>query len=209
MPEAKQKWQNRIIGHGEKPATEFNFNPLNWRQHPESQQAALREILEKVGWVTGVIENSRTGHLIDGHGRVAEALKSAPSTSIPFTKVDLTEAEEKLILLLLDPIGNMATADEAILQELFDLVGLDSDSHLEALQSFIDIVPPFEDLGEEFFLPDGDREEFQQVTFSVTDAQAETIKTALAKAKSAGPFTDTGNQNSNGNALARIAESYV
>lgn len=27
-------WKNRIIGQGEKPAKEFNFNPLNFREHP-------------------------------------------------------------------------------------------------------------------------------------------------------------------------------
>ena len=70
-------------------------------------------------------------------------------------------------------------------------------------------VPGFvDDLGDEFSLPDGDREPFQQMTFTVSDEQAETIKAALDKAKKAGPFVSD-NENSNGNALARIAENYV
>lgn len=71
----KTIFKNRIIGHGEKPASEFQFNPLNWRRHPESQEAAIRSILSSIGWVTGVVVNERTGNLIDGHGRIEAALK--------------------------------------------------------------------------------------------------------------------------------------
>jgi len=48
----------------------------------------------------------------------------------------------------------------------------------------------------------------QQMTFTLHDEQVEVVKDALQKAKDAGPFVDTGNENSNGNALARIAEAY-
>lgn len=64
-----------------------------------------------------------------------------------------------------------------------------------------------EPLGEMPSLPTGDRSPFQQMTFTVSDEQAETIKAALGEAKKV-PFGDTGNDNSNGNALARIAEAY-
>lgn len=73
----------------------------------------------------------------------------------------------------------------------------------------LDVPGVVDDMGEEFSLPDGDREPFQQMTFTVSDEQAETIKAALAKAKKDAPFTNTDNENSNGNALARIAEHYV
>lgn len=57
-------------------------------------------------------------------------------------------------------------------------------------------------------LPDGDRAPFQQMTFTLSDEQAETVKRALKAAQGEG-FSDTGNENSNGNALARIAEAYL
>ena len=57
-------------------------------------------------------------------------------------------------------------------------------------------------------LPDGDRAPFQQMTFTLHDEQAETVKRALRAAQAAGPFGETGNENSNGNALARICEAY-
>lgn len=58
-------------------------------------------------------------------------------------------------------------------------------------------------------LPSGDKSPFQQMTFTVSDDQAAVINSALKAAKGAGAFIDTGNENSNGNALARICESYV
>jgi hypothetical protein len=58
-------------------------------------------------------------------------------------------------------------------------------------------------------LEDGDRAPFQQMTFTLSDAQAETVKQAMEHAKQAEPFIETGNENSNGNALARIAEAYL
>lgn len=57
-------------------------------------------------------------------------------------------------------------------------------------------------------LPAGDREPFQQMTFTLHDDQVETVKRALNAAKSKGDF-DGPNENSNGNALARVCEQYV
>jgi hypothetical protein len=57
-------------------------------------------------------------------------------------------------------------------------------------------------------LADGDREPFQQMTFTVHDEQKEQIDAARDAAKKIGPF-DSPNENSNGNALARVCESFV
>ena len=58
-------------------------------------------------------------------------------------------------------------------------------------------------------LPDGDKAEFQQVTFTLHDTQAEQVKEAMKLAKSKGAFVDSVNENGNGNALARIVETYI
>jgi hypothetical protein len=206
---SEKPWQNRIVGAGTLPASQFQFNPANWRKHPDAQRAALNSVLDKIGWVQGVIVNQTTGNLIDGHARIEEALKQDPSALVPYTEVRLTEKEEKQILLLLDPISSMAETDDALIQQLLADSGIEDEALLAALTDYTLIVPEFESLGDEFHLPSGDKEPFQQLTFTVTDDQAEILKNALQKAKDAGPFPDTGNGNSNGNALARIAESYV
>lgn len=133
----KSIWQNRIVGTGEKAASEFNFNPANWRQHSPSQKAALTGILSSVGWVTGVLVNTRTKNLIDGHARIEEALAQGPGTLVPFIEVDLSLDEEKQILAVFDPIGAMATTDAEKLQELVDSLDFDSEALTEMLSALL------------------------------------------------------------------------
>lgn len=129
----KIDWRNRIVATGEKAAKEFKYNPLNWRQHNDFQRSAMDGVLSEIGWVQGVIENVRTGNLIDGHLRVEEAMKLGEETIVPFVQVDLSEEEEKKILLVLDPIGALATMDAENFLELADSVDL----HSDALQELI------------------------------------------------------------------------
>jgi hypothetical protein len=58
-------------------------------------------------------------------------------------------------------------------------------------------------------LPTGDKAPFQQMTFTVSDEQAEQVKRALGAARHMGPFVDSGNENGNGNALARVCEVFL
>lgn len=111
-------WKNRIVGHGEKPADQFTFNPLNYRRHPEEQREAVRKMLGHVGWVTEVIQNVRTGNLIDGQARIEEALRQDPEQLIPYTEVDLSPAEERAVLATLDPITGLAEHDQETLDRL-------------------------------------------------------------------------------------------
>ena len=112
------KFANRIVGSGEEPLDQIQFNPRNWRVHPLNQQNALKGVLEEVGWVQEVIVNKRTGNLIDGHLRCQLAAREGAKT-IPVKYVDLSEEEEGLILSTLDPIAAMAATDKAKLDELF------------------------------------------------------------------------------------------
>ena len=57
--------------------------------------------------------------------------------------------------------------------------------------------------------PTEDRAPFQQMTFTLHDTQAEQVKRAIVAAGKLGDFTDSPNQNSNGNALAFICETFV
>lgn len=58
-------------------------------------------------------------------------------------------------------------------------------------------------------LPDQDRAPFQQMTFTLHDEQSDTVREAIKLSKSMGAFTDSPNENSNGNALARICETFI
>lgn len=57
-------------------------------------------------------------------------------------------------------------------------------------------------------LRDGDRAPFIQMTFTLHDTQAEELNAAISKAKGEGGAQSAVNENSNGNALAFIAERF-
>lgn len=115
------EWKNRIIGHWSKPASQFQAHPNNWRKHPARQRKAVKGSLDDLGWIDTVIENVRTGHLIDGHERVWQAMDNGDA-EVPYIQVDLSEAEEAQALLSLDAIAALAESDaekiDALLQEV-------------------------------------------------------------------------------------------
>jgi hypothetical protein len=135
-------WKNRIVGHGEKPADQFVFNPLNYRRHPEEQREAVRMMLGHVGWVTEVIQNVRTGNLIDGQARIEEALRQDPTQLIPYTEVDLSLAEEKAVLATLDPMTGLAETDAETLDLLIKETVAEMPDLDELLQSLHNEEPP-------------------------------------------------------------------
>jgi len=57
-------------------------------------------------------------------------------------------------------------------------------------------------------LPDGDKPEFETVTFTLHSTQSEILQEALSLAKEQGEFGEI-NTNTNGNAIARVCEGYL
>ena len=112
----KKQWQNRIVDHGDEDPGKLLPNPQNWRIHSGQQQKALGAVLDEVGWVQDVILNRRTGHLVDGHLRVA--LAASRGERVPVVYIDVSEAEERLILATIDPLSAMAGTDEELLAAL-------------------------------------------------------------------------------------------
>jgi DNA modification methylase len=130
-PTTASGWLNRIVGHAEVAPEDLVPNPRNWRTHPPEQQRALGGALSEIGWVAEVLVNRTTGNVVDGHLRIELALARDERT-VPVTYVELTEAEEALVLATLDPIGAMADAEATALASL--LHGLEpADDALRAL----------------------------------------------------------------------------
>jgi hypothetical protein len=131
-----ETWQQRIVGTGEVAPGDLVPNPENWRQHPHHQRQALRDLLDRVGWVQQVVVNRTTGHLVDGHLRAQLAVEDEVAT-VPVLYVELSEAEERLVLASLDPLGALAVPDtdqlQALISHLPDLDGSDLEGMLDDL----------------------------------------------------------------------------
>jgi hypothetical protein len=112
--------RDRIVELRRVPAKELAANPRNWRKHPPIQQQALRSILDKVGMAGALLARETPDglELIDGHLR-KELLGQ---DTLPVLVLDVDEDEAKLLLATLDPLGAMATVDEAALLSLLEEV---------------------------------------------------------------------------------------
>jgi len=115
-------------------------NPFNFRIHPAYQQEALADILGEVGWVTTIIVNRTTGHVLDGHLRVSEAIKHGEA-EIPVTYVELTEQEELEILATFDPIKELAGKTKKRAQALAERVRANTDALRQLVES---LKPPLD-----------------------------------------------------------------
>jgi hypothetical protein len=106
------EWRNRVVDAGEADPNSLVANPRNWRKHTDQQSKRLEAVLEQIGWVSEVIVNKTTGHLVDGHLRVGLAVARGEG-SVPVTYVDLTVDEEAVVLASLDPLSALAIRDDA------------------------------------------------------------------------------------------------
>lgn len=110
-------WQNRVVGQREADPRTLAEHPDNWRVHSELQAAALAGAIEEVGFIHPPLVNVRTGHILDGHLRVARAIATGQPT-IVITEVDIPAEDEGKALLTLDPLAALATPDPAKVAEL-------------------------------------------------------------------------------------------
>ena len=126
-------WANRITGHGTEAPDQLLANPHNWRVHPAYQQEALTGVLEQVGLVQQVVVNKTTGHLVDGHLRAALAVRAGQPT-LPVVYVELSRAEEALVLATLDPVAALALPDGEKVRELLEIAGSENQAVLALLE---------------------------------------------------------------------------
>src|SRR5215471_5486890 len=103
-------WQDAIRGLDDVDPATLVAHPQNPRLHPPAQLAALRTAIAHLGYLQPVLLNDRTGHLLDGHARVQEAVASG-QPSIRVLHVDVEPEREGEALLSLDPIASMAGID--------------------------------------------------------------------------------------------------
>jgi ParB family chromosome partitioning protein len=184
----------------------------NARTHSPEQVAQIAASIKEFGFTNPILVASDDG-IIAGHGRLMAARELALDT-VPVLVLDHLTPEQRRAYVLADNklALNAGWDGDVLTAELDDLRSDDFDLSLlgwsaDELSGLL--APEVDELDGMPDLPSGDREPIQQMTFTLHDDQAEIIKEAIEKAKSIGPFVDTGNENSNGNALARVAELFL
>lgn len=193
---------------------DISQDPANVRRHGERNLSAIVASLRKFGQQKPIVVNA-DGIILAGNGTY-EAAKRLGWEKIDVVRSNLKGSDATGFAIADNRTSELAEWDEtgiaetlrALQSEEFDVEA--AGFTVGEVQTLLESLGAFDvNESEAPALADGDRAPFQAMTFTLHDDQAEVIKRALDAAKDAGPFIDTGNENSNGNALARIAEAYI
>lgn len=207
---------------------------LNPRKISENSRRILKKGVDQFGDLSGIIYNRRLDRLIGGHqrsqvlnpedtitietnydpptekGTVAEGFVMHCGEKYRYREVDFSEEEHAAASTMANNAGGEWDWSmlAKVLSELdangFEDMELAGFSDLE-LEKILGGPVEATEMPE---LKTGDREPFQQMAFILHDDQVEQVKTAMQIAKNMGSF-DSENENSNGNALARICEIFI
>lgn len=186
---------------------------IDYARNPRKNDHAVDRVaaaIKEFGFRVPVVAKS-DGLVVDGHLRLKAARKLGLAEVPVVLADDLTDAQVKAFRISVNRMAELAEWDSELLAlelgelgELgfdLELTGFD-EKELKALESpQVDAV----DMPE---LASGDRQPFQQMTFTLHDEQAEQVKAAIDAAKAMGVFNSP-NENSNGNALARVCETFL
>ena len=183
----------------------------NSRTHSDEQVTKIAASIKEFGFLNPVIVDGESG-IIAGHGRIMAA-KKLGIESVPVIEAShLTDAQRRAYVIADNRLALDAGWDDEMLRvEFAELEELGFDLGLTGFE--LDEIGALDfDEGEEVgmpALPDGDKEPFQQKTFTLHDEQAAIVDDAVTLART-NPLVDTGlNENSNGNALALICQQWL
>jgi hypothetical protein len=179
----------------------------NTRTHSEAQVAQIAGSIREFGFTNPVLIDAENG-IIAGHGRVLAAGKLG-MVSVPCIRLSyLTDTQRRAYIIADNKLALNAGWDDELLG--LELADLREDGFDLELTGFDESELGQFDVDEVAMptLADGNKQPFQQKTFTLHDEQAEEVDAACAKAKGMGHGESGVNENSNGNALAFVCQSF-
>ena len=192
----------------------IKFDKRNYRKHNDRNKELIKKSLEECGAGRSIVIDN-DDEIIAGNGIYEQAqalnipvkvIETDGSELVVVKRTDLSTDDEKRKKLA---VMDNSTSDSSE----FDIELLSVDFEVPELKDMGIDIPSIDDC--ETDMPDlasGDKEPFQQMTFTLADGQAETIKEAISKAKGDSNFDyvdKMGNENSNGNALFFIVQEWL
>jgi hypothetical protein len=122
----KKKVRNRIVEHVQVRAGDLMPHPDNFREHPDSQRAALRAAYEEIGFARSLLGYRLADgrmQLIDGHLR----RDIDPDMLVTVEVLDVNAEEARKLLLTIDPLAGLATTDGDTVARLLESTAADAD----------------------------------------------------------------------------------
>lgn len=190
-----------------KAPNELLPSPKNPNKHSPAQIERLCLLIKHHGFRHPIIVSKNSGFIVAGHGRWECALK----LNLSYVPVDYQEFEnpdaEYSFMVADNAIAGWSDLDLALINSEMINLGPDFDIDLLAIENFeIDLSLKEAELPK---IKDEDAPTLKQITFTLHIDQLEQVELAMKKAKNMGEFVNTNNENSNGNAIARVAEFFL
>ena len=178
----------------------------NTRKHQKKDVENVARSIEKFG-MNDPIGIWKDNIIVEGHGRLL-ACKQLGMTEVPCVRLDhLTDEQRREYAIAHNATAELSEWDLDILPDELaelDLSDFDFDFGLEYEGE--DYSP--DEFGDDFTLPDGDKPEICQMTFTLHKQQKELIEYAISIVKD--NVTETfGNTNGNGNALYEVVKEWA
>lgn len=174
----------------------------NPRNNDKAVDYVVKSIKEFGFKVPIVIDKNNV--IVTGHTRL-KACKKLKLKEVPCVVADdLTEEQIKAYRLADNKVSEFADWDfNALNLELEEILNIDMEDlgfNIEELDS--------DEFGTDFELPDGDKSEFEQITFTLHKDQKELIEYAMSIVKDDVQET-FGNTNKNGNAIYEVVRQWA
>lgn len=173
----------------------------NAKKHDKRQIDNVAESIRQYGFVQPVVID-RDGVIVIGHCRVLAAKKLCME-AVPCVCVDDLTPEQVNALRIVD---NKSAEDGAAWD--FDMLSMELPEIDLSAFDFDFGIETDADYGMDFSLPDGDKPEICQMTFTLHERQKELIEYAISLVED--DVTETfGNTNKNGNALYEVIRQWA
>src|SRR5579863_3953065 len=141
--------RNRIKAHRRVRAGDLVPHEFNFRTHPDDQRAALHALYGTIGFARSLLAYELPDgrlKLIDGHLR----RDIDPDMEVEVEVLDVNEDEAKTLLLSIDPLAELAEAQEQLRERLMELAPADSEELRAAWQAAAEGVLKEEKPGRSF-----------------------------------------------------------
>ena len=176
--------------------------PNNPRFNDEAVEYVANSIKQFGFKVPMIID--KNNEIVAGHTRYKASLELGLKEVPCIVADDLTEEQIKAFRLADNKVSEKSQWNFDLLdEELANIIDID-------MSEFdFDVVIDNDDYGTDFDLPNGEKENIEQMTFTLTSEQADLIRGALDLVKVEDIKETFGNTNKNGNALYEVVREWV
>lgn len=176
--------------------------PNNPRFNDEAVEYVANSIKQFGFKVPMIID--KNNEIVAGHTRYKASLQLGLKEVPCIIADDLTDEQIKAFRLADNKVSEKSQWNYDLLdEELADIVDID-------MSEFdFDVVLDNDEYGTDFDLPNGEKENIEQMTFTLTSEQADLIRGALDLVKIEDVKETFGNTNKNGNALYEVVREWV